>query len=56
VLLLIGASMSLPVPEEPPLSARARVVAAVALATFLLCFMPRPVEIENVPVPGLSAP
>ena len=46
LLLLMGAWVSLPVPEAPDLSLRARIIAAVTLVTFALSFMPIPIEIE----------
>lgn len=49
LLLALRAWISLPVPEEPPPSSRARVAALLALGAFLLCFMPRPFEMEEVP-------
>lgn len=50
-LLLLGlrAWRSLPVPLHPPPSARARTVALLAAITLLLCFMPRPLEVEHLP-------
>lgn len=50
LLMAMGVWRSLPVPLHPQPSRRARVVAVLALATFGLCFMPRPVEVENVPL------
>lgn len=50
MLLALRAWVSLPVPESPGLSLRARVVGALALVAFGLSFMPRPLEIENFPL------
>ena len=49
-LLLLGlrAWVSLPVPESPPLTRRARVIAGLIAATFLLTFMPLPLEVETL--------
>ena len=56
LILALGAWTSLPVPEEPGLTPRARVVAVLAALTFGLCFVPQPIEIENVPLPdGVQA-
>jgi membrane-associated protease RseP (regulator of RpoE activity) len=51
LILALGAWTSLPVPEEPGLTPRARFVALLAALTFGLTFMPQPIEIENVPLP-----
>lgn len=55
MLLALRAWVSLPVPQWPPLSPRARVMAALGLVAFLLSFMPRPVQIEDVVVPVPAA-
>jgi len=49
LLLVMRAWHSLPVPLYPRPSNRARGVALLTLATWGLCFMPRPLEVENVP-------
>ncbi|MCK6505424.1 site-2 protease family protein [Myxococcota bacterium] len=51
-LLLLGlrAWRSLPVPPHPGPRPRARVVALLAGLTFLSCFMPRPLEVEHLPL------
>lgn len=49
LLLGLRAWMSLPVPEHPGPTRRARLVALAALGAFLLCFMPRPFVVEDVP-------
>jgi membrane-associated protease RseP (regulator of RpoE activity) len=51
LLLWMGAWRGLPVSLSPPLSRRARWVAALGVAAFILSFMPVPVEIEAVSVP-----
>jgi membrane-associated protease RseP (regulator of RpoE activity) len=56
LILALGAWTSLPVPAEPGLTPRARFVAVLAALTFGLCFVPQPIEIENVPLPdGVQA-
>ena len=47
MLWLLGAWVSLPVPETPPVSRRALVVAGLTLCAFWLSFMPRPIEVEG---------
>ena len=54
LLLLLGAWVSLPVPEAPGLTRRAKLVAMLALVSFLLSFMPRPIDIEAMPLSDLS--
>ncbi len=49
LLVVMRAWVSLPVPSLPPLSRRARLIAALTLAAFALSFMPRPIEIEAIP-------
>ncbi|MBN1334599.1 MAG: site-2 protease family protein [Deltaproteobacteria bacterium] len=57
VLLLLGAWRSLPVPVRPPLTPRSRRIALAAGAVFLLTFMPRPIQVEEVPGdPGGGSP
>ena len=51
LILLLGAWTSLPVPHEPGLTPRARLIALLAALTFGLSFVPQPIEIENVPLP-----
>ena len=51
LILALGAWTSLPVPESPGLTPRARFVAVLAALTFGLSFVPQPIEIENVPLP-----
>lgn len=53
LLLVLRAWRSLPVPLYPPPSSRSRVIGLLSLLTFLLCFMPRPLEIENLPLEKL---
>ncbi len=48
LLWKMGAWRSLPVPDDPPPSRRARAIAGVALGCFLLCFMPVPLEQDTV--------
>ncbi|MCB9777322.1 MAG: site-2 protease family protein [Alphaproteobacteria bacterium] len=49
LLFVMKAWRSLPVPLHPPPSARARVIAVLAVLTFGLSFMPEPVQVEHVP-------
>lgn len=49
MLLLSGSWRSLPVPEAPPLTTRARLLAVVALALAVLTFMPSPIVVETAP-------
>lgn len=49
LLLALRAWMSLPVPEWPALTRRARLIALAALGAFLLSFMPRPLVVDDVP-------
>ncbi len=49
LLLAMGAWRSVPIPERPGLSPRARLVAAAVLLTFVLTFMPRPIEMDSLP-------
>jgi membrane-associated protease RseP (regulator of RpoE activity) len=53
LLVVMGAHQSLPVPENPPLSPRARWVAFATGLAFICCFMPAPIEIEDFPVQDL---
>lgn len=55
LLLWMGAWRGLPVSTMPPLSRRARWVAALGAAAFIVSFMPVPVEIEAVTAP-IAAP
>lgn len=54
LLLMMRAWVSLPVPERPPLSTRAKVLAGLTLLAFALSFMPRPIEIESVPYDAIQ--
>jgi len=54
ILLLLGAWVSLPVPERPGLTPRARWIAVLAGLSFVLTFMPRPIEVEVMPISELS--
>lgn len=47
LLGVLGAWRSLPVPDDPSPSPRARGMAASALVAFVLCFMPTPIEDER---------
>ena len=49
LLLVMRAWMSLPVPVSPGLTPRSIKVALWTALAFCLCFMPTPVELENVP-------
>jgi membrane-associated protease RseP (regulator of RpoE activity) len=53
LLLLLGAWVSLPVPEQPPLTRRAKIIAGLAVVCFLLSFMPRPIELESMSLTDL---
>ena len=48
LLLVLRAWISLPVPKHPALTPRAKVVAIFTLGAFLLSFMPRPVQFDQV--------
>lgn len=48
LLLLLRAWISLPVPENPGLTVRARLIALATLCAFVLSFMPRPVQFDRV--------
>lgn len=50
LLWVLRAWISLEVPEQPGLPLRARVVAVLAVACFVLSFMPRPLELEELPL------
>ena len=50
LLLVMGAWRSLPVPMYPQPTRRARGIALLTLLTWGLCFMPSPVEIDEVPL------
>jgi membrane-associated protease RseP (regulator of RpoE activity) len=50
LLLVMRAWKSLPVPFHPGLSSRSIKVAAWTVLAFFLCFMPTPVELENIPI------
>ncbi len=55
VLLLLGAWRNLAVPELPTLTPRARWLAVSALVVLIMTFMPRPIELEEVPAPPQAA-
>lgn len=48
LLLILRAWISLPVPEHPALTPRAKLIAIATLGAFLLSFMPRPVQFDQV--------
>ncbi len=50
MLLVLRAWISLPVPESPGLTPRAKWIGALALVAFALSFMPSPLVLENVPL------
>lgn len=50
MLLMLRAWISLPVPEHPGLTPRARLIGALALVAFALSFMPRPLVVEDFPL------
>ena len=54
ILLVLGAWVGLPVPERPGLTLRARCIAVLAVICFGLTFMPRPIEVEIMPLSQLS--
>jgi len=54
LLFFMGASVSLPVPEEPPLTKRAVWIALATLVTFWLSFMPVPIELEGFAIEDLD--
>jgi len=49
LLLAMGAWRSVPIPHDPPLSPRARLIAAAVALTFVLTFMARPIEMDSLP-------
>ncbi|MCK6519916.1 site-2 protease family protein [Myxococcota bacterium] len=51
LLALTGAWRGISPPLTPPLSGRAKAVAAVTALVFFLTFMPRPVEMDSLPAP-----
>lgn len=51
LLALTGAWRGISPPQTPPLSTRAKVIAALAALVFFLTFMPRPVEMDSLPAP-----
>jgi membrane-associated protease RseP (regulator of RpoE activity) len=55
VLLLMGATRNLEVPERPRLTARAVVLAVLGLVVLALTFMPEPIQQETI-APQQSAP
>lgn len=54
LLIIMGAWVSLPVPEAPPLTLRAKCIAGLTALTFGLSFMPAPIEIEAFPIAELG--
>ena len=54
LLLALGAWVSLPVPESPGLTRRARWIAGLAMVCFLLTFMHKPIELESMPLSDLA--
>ncbi len=54
LLFFLGATRSLPVHPTPPLTLRARLTAAAALVAFVSCFMPVPIDMEEVPLDQLD--
>ncbi|MEL6341796.1 MAG: site-2 protease family protein [Myxococcota bacterium] len=50
LLWLMNAWLSLPVPEAPTLTTRAKAIAGLTLAAFFLTVMPRPIQVEQVPL------
>ena len=54
LLIIMGAWVSLPVPEVPSLTLRAKIMALVTAVTFGLSFMPAPIELEAFPIADLD--
>jgi membrane-associated protease RseP (regulator of RpoE activity) len=54
LLVVMGAWVSLPVPDRPPLSARARAIAALTLVSFGLSFMLQPIQVEGFGIADLD--
>ena len=50
LLYVMRAWMSLPVPYEPLPSRRSMSIAGCTLVAFGLCFMPQPIQFENIPI------
>ena len=54
LLIVMGAYINLPVPERPPLTRRAWLVAIMTVGTFGLSFMVMPLELESFPITELD--
>lgn len=54
LLLALGAWVSLPVPESPGLTRRARWIACLAMLSFMLTFMYKPIELESISLTELT--
>lgn len=54
LLLVMGAWVSLPVPESPGLTLRAWIIGLFALCSFVLTFMPAPIEMEGFPLQSIN--
>jgi len=54
LLLVMGAWVSLPVPETPALTGRAWIFAVLSLLAFGLSFMPAPIEVEGFPLQSID--
>ncbi len=54
LLLVLRAWVSLPVPEHPAPTPRARLIAIAAFIAFFLSFMPSPLVVENVPFSAIE--
>jgi len=53
LLFVMGAWVSLPVPEKPVLTARALIIGFLAFLAFALSFMPAPIEMEGYPLQSI---
>jgi len=54
LLVVMGAWVSLPVPDRPSLSSRARAIAALTLVSFGLSFMLQPIQVEGFEIADLD--
>ena len=47
-LVMMRAYISLPIPEQTPLTSRSKIIMGLTIVAFACCFMPKPVMLENV--------